>query len=419
MRVLLVNPPSYAPSPLFLDVHFGLLNLHAVLTHQGHVVKILDCNIYGNPRATLLSEIERFAYDLVGFTSYTANFENAWHLAQEVRKEAHGITLAIGGPHVSVRPVDATGSKSPFDFVARGAGEEAMLWLANRAGRRPANVVSKKGSVPASSIRGCTHLRGDLTRHFDAFPLEIYLQSNNSTLSHMTSMGCMFPCRFCCVPMLYGKQVIFDNADRIIYELRRLRLFGCRTIVFRDDFFGISERKIAPILRYLSEAGMKWEAETRIDSLSKKKLEAWVRSGLTRLRIGIESFNPTIRRSLGKPLSGNIENRRMKELLETVPEVRFNIMIGTPDDTEETVHQTIDTISSLTRQYANARFNINIFTPIPGSEYYENSARYGITFVSRKWSDFRPDRTVIRTKHLDAEQIQTFYEMACYVGMAQ
>ena len=44
--VILINPPSFTPSPLFLDVHLGLLNLHAVLVMHGIECCIFDCNSY-------------------------------------------------------------------------------------------------------------------------------------------------------------------------------------------------------------------------------------------------------------------------------------------------------------------------------------------------------------------------------------
>ena len=59
---------------------------------------------------------------------FTAQIERAYHFADLAKRIAPDATIVIGGPHVSVFPLEAL-SRSSIDYVVMGEGEERLTRL--------------------------------------------------------------------------------------------------------------------------------------------------------------------------------------------------------------------------------------------------------------------------------------------------
>lgn len=164
IRVQLINPPMTLSSKNYLEVGgsapLGLAFLAAVLSENGHDVRIIDCpgllplpvqlsgdlTRCGMKEVEILELVKEFEPDIIGMTChYTATASDSVTVAELLKRQySDDIPVALGGSHASICPAKLL--KSPFvDFVAVGEGELTMseLCTAIESGADPAAVGSR------------------------------------------------------------------------------------------------------------------------------------------------------------------------------------------------------------------------------------------------------------------------------------
>jgi len=131
MKVLLINPPRtyYSGSePPAGNLPLSLLHIAAVLEKAGYKTEILDALItdvsfrkigdvteVGMPYGRIMEEIRRRKPDIVGITNpFTCQVENAVRVANVVKDIDPSILTVVGGPHVTVVPVEFCHRRSHF-----------------------------------------------------------------------------------------------------------------------------------------------------------------------------------------------------------------------------------------------------------------------------------------------------------------
>ena len=123
MEVLLVNPPSsYLGNPQALPP-LGLLYLGAALERAGHIPTVVDLNL---PGADIRVDGK---FGLIGITCVTANYPVVRSLVDDLRYAYPGVPIVVGGPHVSIVPLDMIDLGA--DAACVGDGEEAIVALAD------------------------------------------------------------------------------------------------------------------------------------------------------------------------------------------------------------------------------------------------------------------------------------------------
>jgi len=95
-------------------------------------------------------------------------------------------------------------------------------------------------------------------------------------------------------------------------------------------------------------------------------------------------------------------------LLGIVPSGNF--MIGFPDDTRETIEETVQMACRLKRM--GAYCDIAVLTPFPGTFFHRNADDLGLRIHSRNTDDFVLDHPIISTKHLSREELDSIYSDA-------
>src|SRR4030065_1597658 len=148
MKVLLINPPqTFYPGsePPSGNLPLGLLYIAAVLDKVGYKTEILDAFItdssfrqigditeVGMPYGRIIEEIRRRKPDIVGVTNpFTCQVENAIRVANIVKEVDSSILTVVGGPHVTVVPVEFLEEAKNVDIAVIGEGEYTMLDIAS------------------------------------------------------------------------------------------------------------------------------------------------------------------------------------------------------------------------------------------------------------------------------------------------
>src|SRR2546430_7412152 len=133
MKILLYNPDNGVTRNFMPHLWMFLLQ---TLTPPGHEVTLVD----GNARAMSEEELVRFVrergIELVGIGAMTRMIARAYRFADALR--AAGVTVVMGGPHVTEVPEEALGrggGPRHADAVALGEADETWPLIVEDAAR--------------------------------------------------------------------------------------------------------------------------------------------------------------------------------------------------------------------------------------------------------------------------------------------
>ncbi len=128
MKILLLAMPDAANNfhRIIKVPNLGLCSIAAHLTN--HEVRIIDLVlVHKNIRAWLKEYLIEFCPELIGISSMSFQYASALEVMSICREVAPGAQIVLGGYHASLAYAQLTEVMStPFDFLVRGEGEQAL-----------------------------------------------------------------------------------------------------------------------------------------------------------------------------------------------------------------------------------------------------------------------------------------------------
>lgn len=198
-----------------------------------------------------LQELEKINPELVSFSCVTATYQDSLAFARKV-KERIGKPIIFGGVHPTLKPEVVMENKE-IDMVCVGEGEEAMLELSDSLEKGEARTdikniwFKKNGQVIRNEVR-------PLEENLDKYEMDRLLffkklPSNYRRSPYfMASRGCPFNCTYCGneqkrkVYAGKGKYLRQASVDKTITELKKLKKYGARRILFVDDVLTVDKK---------------------------------------------------------------------------------------------------------------------------------------------------------------------------------
>jgi radical SAM superfamily enzyme YgiQ (UPF0313 family) len=375
MNVLILTSAAPRYAPFSTDEKrppLGLGYLMAALKAAGHDVCFVDH--YLQPQRVVDADfLRRKRIDVVGLSMNTICYGPGMAMLQRLhgfreRGEWAG-RIAVGGPHVSVRPESIP---DYVDHVVQGEGEITFPRVV--AGEVAERVVTGEpvcelDSLPFPAWEEFIRLPYDWTHTWiPERPIH--------TLN--TSRGCPFDCTFCSVGSVWGRSYRAMSAGRVLEDVRRMVAdYGTKAAYFREDHFTLSASRTEEFCRGLLDAGdeLAWMCESRADSLRDPELVALMaRAGCRALYIGVESGSPRMLEQMQKGETVDdfvvaFENAR-----------RFGIgtyasfVCGVPGETEEDRRLTDELIARIRPDFVGR----NVFVAIPNSALYQKVKAEGL-----------------------------------------
>lgn len=331
----------------------------------------------------------------VGFYTLTPGFNMRVRKPAARIKEALGVPLIGGGPHISTLP-----QKMPveFDYGVCGEGERTtaeILALIDKGGKPSDEVLALMPSLvwrdSAGEIR-VNPKRGPL-EDLDSLPIPDYAQLNIRGYfpkrhremptkifrgaSVTTSRGCPFSCAFC---QEAGEKSTYFSVERFIEEVRILvEDYGCNFIDVMDDLFIYNRKRLVEMRVALHKSGLhkktKFFGYVRADHLTEGNVKELKLMGFESVFIGFESGSPKVLSFLKNKKSDGSENIRAMELCHKYDILVYGSFIfGSPGETMEDVKMTFDFI----KKYPMALIEWQILTPLPGTEVWNVAVQKGI-----------------------------------------
>ncbi len=356
----------------------GLASIAAYLEKHGAQCIIVDANVTEEKPEQLLEQLKAFQPDVIGIQMNVVTAQAGIELAKLIRDDASfSPKVVLGGPFATSKHEKLLNDTNAFAIV-RGEGEQTFLELCQG--------IDLKG-IPGLSFKDTdgkliTTKDRELFPDINEFPYPAYhllpdlrryrARSRKTPFAPIfTSRGCPFRCTFCNAN-IFGKEFRARSPENVIGEIDMLvQKYGVRQIDIIDDNFSEdvprAEKIIDLIISRNYNIAINFQNGLRADRLTRDLVHKMKLAGVYKTGIGIESANAKIRNKIKKGLDlKHVENAINWCREEGILTIGF-FMLGFPDDTEETLQETIDFAIKLNPSLAN----FSLVVPLPGTELYE------------------------------------------------
>jgi anaerobic magnesium-protoporphyrin IX monomethyl ester cyclase len=414
MKILFVNPPqTFFPGsdPPAANLPLGLLYVAAVLDKTGYKPEILDAFIadypfrkigdvteVGIPYEKIKEEIQRIKPDIVGIANpFTSQVEHAIKVADIVKEVDSSILTVVGGPHVTVVPIQFLEETRNVDVAVIGEGEQTMLDI----------VKVFEGKKKMGDVQGIAHRKDkeivlnsprpfkenldelpfpayhlvDMEQYLDPKKIE-YRSFQKRALSMITSRGCPFNCSFCSVHLHMGKTFRAHSVDYVVDHIEHVvKKYGVKTIYFEDDNLTFDIKRFEAICDKIIEKDLRFQWETpngvRADYLTLDLLNKMKQSGCQSVFVGIESGDQYV---LDNIIGKRLKLKNVIKFAEMCKKIGLKAgafyVIGFPGETKESIMNTVEFALMLKRKY-DVGMHLMFATPSYGTRLYEECRTNG------------------------------------------
>ena len=403
VKIMFVNPPLVGAQHEWEQrlgsrlPALGLCALAAYTRREGFDTALLDAyNLGLSPEATM-SKVLEFSPRYVGITATTATIFLAAKFAELIKERCPRIITVIGGSHVSAMPMETMQAFRAFDIGVVGEGEQVIIDILGLP-ESLENLSDIKGIVYRDGGNGLKITgRKPYLDNLDSLPFPawdllinfpiLYKPSPTNykklpVASLVTSRGCPYGCTFC-DRSVFGNRWRSFSATYVVDLIKDLKAkYGIREISFYDDTFTVNKKRLHEMCEQFikNNLNLSWSCLGRVDLADLETLKLMKKAGCWLISYGIESATPEILSIYKKDISLSQADKAVRLTKEAGILTRGFFIIGGPLETENTILQ----IKNLIHKIPLDDLHISFFTPIPGSEIYENADKYGR--FNKEWS---------------------------------
>lgn len=326
--------------------------------------------------------VDDYIPDIIGVSATDDTYDLGIKLISSVRDR--GVFTIVGGVYPTFSPEIVIRDES-VDAICIGEGENALVELCKRmiANDDITNInniwVKANGKIYKNSLGSFADLDEIPFEDFSIFENKRFYRPMQGKIFRMIPVtidrGCPFSCSFCAAPS-QRKAYKESGGDgyfrvkplsRVIDELKyQIEKHKPDYIYFNSEtFFAKKEDSIDEFARvYASDIGLPFWCQTRIETITEKRIKMLEDMGCDRISIGLETGNEEFRKKVLRKHFTNEQVIKAFKILEKsrIP-VTVNNIIGFPDENRELAFDTI----SLNRQITADSINAFFFVPYTGT----------------------------------------------------
>ncbi|MFH8108070.1 MAG: radical SAM protein [Candidatus Aenigmatarchaeota archaeon] len=370
----------------------NLMYLSSYLKQKGYETKIIDLEI--EDEKTLDKILEEDKIKIFGITGVTSLFPVVDYLAKKIKSYNKENIVIYGGPHASAVKETLFEVSSSIDFIVVGEGEETLEELVNHFFENKilssidGLIYKLKNKIYINKVRKIIQNLDILPfPDHDSIDYEKYKPSIHRAVGFpfavmITSRGCPFKCKYCGTQTVFGESVRFRSVRNIIDEIKYLKeKFKINNVIFWDDTITLNKQRMIELCENLKNHNISWSCNTRPDMVDAELLEKIKEAGCKMIFYGIESSNEKILEKLGRKMKLKSIENAIKLTKEVGIRCTASMMIGTPFDTKESIHNNIDYMIKLNPDFAF----FSVFAPHPGTLLYNYCVKNKIIPSWKEW----------------------------------
>ncbi len=467
LDVLFVNPDSSAKAYQGLAQVYSAIEpptwtllLAESCRAKGFGVAVLDCDAERLTLEASVARIREVDPRLVVFVVYgqnpnsgTTSMIGALALAHALKSVYPDYPVCFVGSHTSALPMEVL-SCADVDIVLLNEGVYALHnLLRGNLGSDLAHVKGigyKKrdaGGSPVSllnppqSVVPQERMDVDMPGYawdllpYKTKPLDLYRahfwhagfdhEKRTPFAAIYTSLGCNFGCDFCMINIVnrtdnddhinasHSRGMRFWSPEWVGRQFEKLAALGVKTLRISDEMFFLNRKYYEPVLRQAIDRGVDFNMWTysRVDTVRRDYLDLFKKAGVNWLALGVEAGNQVVRQEVSK---GSFKEVNIREVCNTIRDADINIIsnyiFGFPDDTLETMQETLDLALDLNTEMAN----MYPCQALPGSPMYHMARKNGWKLPDsfEGYAFLSYESQPLPTKHLTSEQVLRFRDEA-------
>jgi radical SAM superfamily enzyme YgiQ (UPF0313 family) len=396
----------------------GILFLAAITRQKGFPTVLCDASALSLTGAELLQRVEAEQPEVLGISATTFSIFHAAAFAALAKERLPGLTVIIGGPHVSAAPLETMERFAEFDVAVLGEGEGTIIDLLEAMDAK-AGLQVIPGIILRTAGRLVTTGRRPFLADLDQLPYpawdllegfpERYLPApfkvrRVPAASLVTSRGCPNRCIFC-DRSVFGTSCHAFSAEYVLGMLQHLAgNFGIREFSFEDDTFITFKKRLVAICQGIIDHGIdiSWTCLGRVTSVDSETLELMRRAGCWQISFGIESGCQEILTAIHK----NVTLEQIQKAVVLCRDAgilsKGFFIVGHPGESGETLARTLDFALKLPLD----DISVTMLTPFPGTEIFDRAAEFG-EFDS-DWSRMNLLNTVFVPHGLTREDLEQY-----------
>jgi radical SAM superfamily enzyme YgiQ (UPF0313 family) len=446
--VLLINPGSMSAVYQNLASEFSAIELPSLaalfatyIRNKGSTVELIDAPALNLSPEDVVGVIEKFfkprlvVLVVYGFqpSASTQNMPAAGATCRALKAMDPEIKIMMTGTHPAALPKQ-TMEEEAIDFVCDGEGPETILQTTEHL----CNGQHNFSDIPNLWYRdkGVIHNNppGPLLNNLDEsmpepaldlLPMDSYRAHNWHCFENInerqpyasmhTTLGCPYKCSFCCINAPFGKPSYrMWSADTIIKQIDILvKQYGVRNIKFVDEMFVLNKQHVLSLCDKIIEReyDLNIWAYARVDTVKDEYLEKLQQAGFRWLALGIESGSKHVRDGVEKGRFGRDDILRIVSKIQAAGiNVIGNYIFGLPDDTFETMQETLDLAIEANCEFANFYSAM----AYPGSPLYKQAIANGWELPDSwiGYSQHSYETLPLRTEHLTSAEVLKFRDEA-------
>jgi radical SAM superfamily enzyme YgiQ (UPF0313 family) len=196
-------------------------------------------------------------------------------------------------------------------------------------------------------------------------------------------------------------------------EMEKLARLGVRTLRISDEMFFLNRKYYEPVLQQAIDRdfGFNMWTYSRVDTVRRDYLDLFKKAGVNWLALGVEAGNQNVRQEVSK---GSFKEVNIRDVCTSIQDADIkiisNYIFGFPDDTLETMQQTLDLALELNTEMAN----MYPCQALPGSPMYYTAKKNGWALPDsyEGYAFLSYESQPLPTKHLSSAQVLKFRDEA-------
>jgi radical SAM superfamily enzyme YgiQ (UPF0313 family) len=225
--------------------------------------------------------------DLVGLTAITGTAQRTYELAERLR--ARGITVVLGGPHITLLPNEAA---AHADAICIGYAEQSWPQLLR--------------DFAAGKLQKIYRQDAGFSLENQPFPRRELFDSKHFLTQAVfeATRSCAHDCEFCVAPTAWGRKQYQKPISWVIEDIRRfVARSGKKRILFVDLNLVSDKNYAKELFSALQPLGVQWFGlSTVLIAHDRDLMELMARSGCKGLLLGLETVTDSSCRMLAKTL---------------------------------------------------------------------------------------------------------------------
>lgn len=374
----------------------GLGYVASAVKKAGFDLEILDVDAYRYTDEEVEQFIKEKDYDVVAFGCIVTGYKIVKKLAETIKKHKR-VPIVCGNSVASSIP-ELLLSRTKVDIAVIGEGDITIVELLKAIEedipleRVDGIYFKRNGKIISTPPRSVIDDLDEIPPiNWDLFNMDIYISKSKYGVSEPypmefdqlkampinTARGCIYRCTFC-------YHVFRDNKYRrrspksICDEIKILKeKFGINYISFSDEltFFSIRQCEEFVDTMLKENLGVYWVADCRAGLFKENHIDIarkLKKAGCVGLGYSLESANEDILKAMHKKIKPSQFSTQAKVLRAAGIVTWTSLVIGYPQETEETIKQTFDCC------YENDIYpSAGYLLPQPGTPIYDYAIEIG------------------------------------------